>query len=287
MARLFVNQLTVIDCSCLDPDSGLVGESWAVDLELAGNLDAQGMVLDFGVVKRSIRQVIDDYADHKLLVPARWPGLTSRADRGQTQLVFVDRIGRAVHHTSPESALCVLDTERVDAGSLTAHLQRRLSRSIPDNVSDVVVRLRTEETDGAYYRYSHGLKKHGGACQRIAHGHRSRLVVYENGRRSERWERHWAQKWRDIYLASRDDEVPASAPNRLRFSYRASEGEFTLELDRDRCYMLDSESTVECIAEHLVRELKRLSPASSFRVHAFEGLNKGAIAESQSAPVRS
>lgn len=280
MARLFVNQLTVIDCSCLDAESGLVGESWIVDLELAGTLDEQGMVLDFATVKRRIKQIIDDYADHKLLVPARWPDLAMHHYQGRTQLVYADGRGSTVIHDSPASALCVLDAERVDADSLTIHLQQRLRHSLPGNVSNVVVRLRTEETPGVYYRYSHGLRKHGGACQRIAHGHRSRLQVYENGRRSSHWEDYWARKWRDIYLGSSADEVPAGDPARIRFSYHAGEGDFILELNRDRCYLLDSDSTVECIADHLAREMKRLAPASSFRVHAFEGLDKGAIAES-------
>ena len=280
MARLFVNQLTVIDCSCLDAEWGLVGESWIVDLELGGTLDEQGMVLDFATVKRGIKKIIDEYADHKLLVPARWPDLIMQRHEGEMRLVFVDGTGRTVHHDSPESAVCVLDAERVDAGSLTHHLQQRLRRSVPGNVRDVVVRLRTEETQDAYYRYSHGLKKHNGACQRIAHGHRSRLQVYENGRRSGYWEDYWTRTWQNIYLGSRADEVAAGDPARIRFSYRACEGDFSLELDRDRCYLLETDSTVECIADHLAREMKRLAPASRFRVHAFEGLDKGAIAES-------
>ena len=49
MSTLFVNKLTNIDFSYLDPKEGLVGESWLLDIQLAGSLNEEGMVLDFGL----------------------------------------------------------------------------------------------------------------------------------------------------------------------------------------------------------------------------------------------
>ena len=68
--QLFVNDLTVIDCSYLCPERGIVGESWIVDIVLDGALNEQSMVLDFGRVKKQVKAIIDNSVDHKLVVPA-------------------------------------------------------------------------------------------------------------------------------------------------------------------------------------------------------------------------
>ena len=75
MATLFVEQLANLDFALLDPERGLVGETYLMDLELSGELDAQGMVLDFGRVKREVRAAAEALVDHKLLIPAAHPAL--------------------------------------------------------------------------------------------------------------------------------------------------------------------------------------------------------------------
>ena len=119
MTILFVNRLTVIDCSYLSPTRGLVGESWQVDIELDGDLDYQGMVLDFGEVKRSIKHMIDEQFDHKLLVPADYAGLKISDYSDGLHLSFETDDGRLIEHRSPRDAVRLIPCERVVADRLS------------------------------------------------------------------------------------------------------------------------------------------------------------------------
>jgi 6-pyruvoyl-tetrahydropterin synthase len=280
MPRLFVEELTVIDCASLDAGRGLLGQSWLVDLELEGELDHQGMVFDFGDVKPAIKAVIDRTVDHRLLVPARAPELRMERARHETRLWFRTDHGE-LYHRSPDQALCLLDAATVRVADVEQMLEQAARAQMPDNVSVVRLQLREEDISGAAYRYVHGLRQHAGNCQRIAHGHRSRIRIFRNGERWESREYQLADRWRDIYLGSTADlvdRVEQGGVDSYRFRYRAPQGEFELLIPASRCELLHTESTVECIAEHIATQLGDEDPSATIQVRAYEGVRKGAIA---------
>lgn len=277
MPALFVEGLTVLDFSCLHPQRGLVGESWIVDIELHGALDDQGMVFDFGAVKKSLKRDIDRLADHRLLVPAALPGLdVTHLPDGNLRIAWARGDGHVLIECPP-AAVQLVPVAAVDRDALTAFLTSRLRDSVPANVTRIVVQLRAEEIAGASYHYSHGLKKHDGACQRIAHGHRSRLEIFENEVRNTALEQRWAALFEDIYIGTADDQAAPGRPGHLRFAYRSREGRYLLELPRERVYLIDTDTTVEHIAQHIAQSLKRANPQHQYRVRAYEGVAKGAI----------
>lgn len=280
MTSLFVEQLTVIDCAYLDAVRGLVGESWIVDIELEGVLDEQSMVLDFGEVKRRLKRAIDTGVDHSLLVPAHAGELQVSAVDDDLHIIFRSDIG-VLEHRSPRRAVSLIEAPEIDAQAVAAYLQPQLRTLLPDNVGVLRLTLRHECIDGACYHYVHGLKKHAGACQRIAHGHRSKIEIRVDGARDPALEMAVAQHWLDVYLGTRADIV-ARGNGRVRFAYRSAEGHYQLALPETHVDLLDTDSTVECIAEHLARELAPRRPGSTVTVRAYEGVMKGAIAHARS-----
>lgn len=280
MAKLFVNRLTVIDFCYLHPERGLLGESWLLDLEMEGTLDAQGMVLDFGLIKKQVKTLIDEEFDHKLLVPSYHPHCDLDEADGYTLVRFGYGGGRHFFHRSPANAVTSIPATDITIATLSRAIHDRLQPTLPDNVRELTVRLYTESIPGAFYHYSHGLKHHEGNCRRIAHGHRSRIEIFRDGARDESLEWAWAERWHDVYIANRADLLEEREFRGLgycRFGYRTAEGDFELELPKASCSLIDSDSTVENLAQHIAGQLHREQPESRFVVLAYEGVDKGAI----------
>ncbi len=274
--RLFVNQLTVMDFSWLDARQGLLGESWLVDIELQGSLDEQGMVLDFGEVKRQVKQLIDEHFDHRLLVPEDHP----RLQRAKQELTMTLDNGSIVRHRGPAEAVQFIPGDHIRASSVAHAIRQMLAVRLPGNVEQITIRLYPEKAEDCWYQYSHGLKLHCGNCQRIAHGHRSQIRILRNNRPDPAQERYWSNRFQGVYIATQDDLQAITQHHdqtHYRFAYRAEQGDFELELPASRCYLIETESTVENIARHIRNCLKRKFPSDRFEVQAFEGIGKGAI----------
>ncbi|GAL32212.1 NADPH dependent preQ0 reductase [Vibrio maritimus] len=145
--------------------------------------------------------------------------------------------------------------------------------------------------NGAFYHYTHGLKKHDGNCQRIAHGHRSPIELVVNGERDVEREAAFAARWQDIYLGSLEDKVSLAAlslsdnatgitdDTHYGFRYSAPQGEFELAISKLETEILDTDTTVELLANYVADEVnKTLAENQTLQVIAYEGVGKGAMA---------
>jgi len=282
MNLLFVNNLTVIDFSYFDNQRGILGESWNVDIELGGELNEQGMVFDFGHVKKKIKSIIDSELDHRFVISKHAKNLEIKQTKTSCELNWQNVMGH-YRHVSPNDAVLIIDIKTVNPKAIANYLQEILLQSLPENITSVSIKLSQEQIDGAYYHYSHGLKKHDGNCQRIVHGHRSKIEIYENHQRNQVLEDYWAACFRNIYIGTREDicsETDIDSKPHITFSYKAEQGKFSVTLPKKRTYILETDTTVELIADHIAKVCTEKKPNNHYRVTAYEGIGKGAIASS-------
>ena len=282
MASLFVNQLTTLDFSYLCPKRGLVGETWIVDAVLTGDLNEQGMVFDFGHVKKQVKASLDYLADHRLLVPVAHPDIEFTSSEERLEVKMLSPETGVIECKTPAQAMLLVNAEAITPDAMTPILEKALMTELPGNVSGVSLRLYPEAIDSAFYHYSHGLKKHLGDCQRIAHGHRSKITIQVDGKPAPELEASWSKRWQDIYIATQEDLIEnIDKDNRSyhRFGYTSDQGYFELTIASDHCYLIETDSTVELLAEHIAEQLFAQESGKQIRVTAYEGFNKGAISE--------
>ena len=309
--HLFVDNLSNVDFSYLHPERGLLGETWMAHIQLEGELDEQGMVCDFGIVKKVLRDWLDEEIDHRLAVPLYAPNLELLENGDTIELVWHygsssrgdsnnnnDNKGnnnkdnnkrRQLRCKCPRQAIALIEAETVNIDSVSLWAKQQLAIHFPTRIEKLNLDFSTENfntpnnaeninSKQAFYHYSHGLKKHAGNCQRIAHGHRSRIEIWQDNQRSAKLEQQWAKLWQDIYIGSGDDIINEDDQN-LYFAYTSAQGDFELDIPKSDCYQLNHDSTVEFIAQHIATTLKSQHPQSTIRVRAFEGIHKGAQIE--------
>jgi len=277
--KLFVENLSNVDISYIDAKRGLVGESWLAGLTLTGQLDNQSMICDFGIVKRNAKNWLDEHIDHKLVIPTQMPGIHITKHKDSTTVQFDHPLGGQFICSAPHEAFCLIETKEINTASVSSWIAKNLAPDIPGDIQAIDITLNTELIGGAYYHYSHGLKKHAGNCQRIAHGHRSILQIFIDGARQPELEKSWAKKWQDIYIGTKEDLHDQPAINNIshqHYQYETAQGLFSLTLPTLACYNMKSDTTVEQIANHIAKRF--LQSGHSVTVKAFEGVGKGAIA---------
>ena len=278
--HLFVDNLTNVDFSYLDHSRGVVGETWLANAALDGALDHQGMVCDFGIVKKTLRNWLDDELDHRLLVPTRSPHLRLEQTTGQVALEWRLPGEQVITVRGPAQAFALVDVASIDAGSVARWCVEQLAGVFPTSVDQLTLSFTSEEIPTAFYHYSHGLKKHDGNCQRIAHGHRSRIRIDLDGERNTELEQRWSERWADIYLGTRED-LEREDSGQLHFAYDALQGAFALSIPQSRCEVLECDTTVEQLAQYIAETLAADQPGHTVTVRAYEGIGKGAVASAR------
>lgn len=271
--RLFVDNLTILDAAIWDEQYGPIGMTWEVDVEFIGGLDEEGVVFDFSIAKKTAKKVIDDEADHAFIVPQR---LISDD-------VVTANIPYEFEYSAPDQAYFVVP--QVSEPQIATALENIILENLKDhkNITGVTVTLRDPNTEGASYRYTHGLKQHYGNCQRLMHGHKSPIQVALNDVNEPNMEETVASLYHNKHLCFKDN-VKKIEDGVVYIEYKSEQGLFSMTLPQHTVVFYPYETTVENISKFTAQYLASfglkanlVSMQDTVSVRAYEGIGKGSV----------
>ena len=127
--------------------SRLHGHSYIVRLRLEGDIGAEGMIMDFVVLKKELKAIIEEL-DHKTLLPTRSKDVLLSVDETS---VYVDCLGK--RYLFPRSDVTLLDIPTTTAEEMAKMMTLRMVDDIefPSNVRSVSIGLDEERGQTAWY----------------------------------------------------------------------------------------------------------------------------------------
>jgi len=299
MIKIFLDNITTIDFAFLDSHSKPVGISLIVNTSFTGNLNANGMLIDFADAKSMLKSALE-ICDHKLLVATQnIKHVTDTDVYIGTDGPLENKVGQ--QHSgffamyAPKDWVCELsarainETRKGDYRALSAIIEQTLKKMLPRNIQSVCVQLEESESD---LHYTHTLCHHKGNCQRF-HGHSSRIVVLQNKNINDELTKHLIQKIHGLYIISKQYLRPLFDSKHIRelkdhcflsgefeklkhslyaCEYTGADGKVAIIMSKNNVLTLENESTIENIACFLHDQI---SEYKNTEVIVYEGTSKG------------
>ena len=127
--------------------SRLHGHSYIIRLRLEGEIGPEGMIMDFVVLKKKLKEMIDEF-DHAVLLPAASDILNIR-EEGEN--IMVECLGK--NYMFPKMDVRLLDVPTTTAEEMSKMMALRMVREvdIPENVRSLSIGLDEERGQTAWY----------------------------------------------------------------------------------------------------------------------------------------
>lgn len=294
-SSMFVNEVDLLDCAYFDADIGIVGASYFVDVILRGQTDENGFVEDFSKVKNAVKTCLKDTLDHALLVPSQSSHVqneeSSQPGHSNWTIETIDK--RKWNYTAPENAVYCVDTLKITKTTIEEALQHELKAYLPGRVSDISIQLRPESANNkeVFFTYTHGLPGHEGLCQRLFHGHRSKIEIEVEGvRRHDLEKTIVSQYFADHVHIATPEQIVEGGYTRLekksfnldpiKLKYRGNLGGYEASFPPKSVFVVECATSIESITMQIAKLVKDIfcTEDETVSVYCYEGINKGSIA---------
>ncbi len=127
--------------------SRLHGHSYIVRLRLEGEIGEEGMIMDFVVLKKELKIMIDEM-DHKVLLPALSDTVKITKTEDSVEVVSCGK-----RYVFPIEDVKMLDVHTTTAEEMSEMMTERMAKqvNIPKNVKSISVGLDEERGQTAWY----------------------------------------------------------------------------------------------------------------------------------------
>lgn len=127
--------------------SRLHGHSYIVRMRLDGEVDENGMIMDFVVLKKKLRSMVDEM-DHKILLPANSKIVKITQAEGSVEVVSCSK-----RYLFPVEDVMMLNVTTTTAEEMARMMTERISSEIdfPKTVRSISIGLDEERGQTAWY----------------------------------------------------------------------------------------------------------------------------------------
>ncbi|OFZ51372.1 MAG: hypothetical protein A2381_17815 [Bdellovibrionales bacterium RIFOXYB1_FULL_37_110] len=289
--KLFYENVSLLDFAYWDKQKGPVGYSVHIHIELSGQTDNDGIISDFSTTKKMVKKIIDDYVDHRMLVPKEL--VTIKDDE-----VFIEEkinLSDAFYYRAPKTAICALVESEINLTTVKQYLEEIVAKNLPPSISFVKIILEeeTKASDQYWFQYTHGLKNHYGNCQRLLHGHKNPVRIWVNKQRRPDLERYLVLDLfkETVHFAFRENLINLNEITSkgifegslhdfktVHLKYRGNQGTFELKLPGRLVHLVNTETSVENLSKYFFSIISsKCEQNDQIMIQAFEGIGKGAI----------
>ncbi|HEX3009485.1 MAG TPA: 6-carboxytetrahydropterin synthase, partial [Bacteroidales bacterium] len=184
----------------------------------------------------------------------------------------------------PSGSVTIIGRKEVAESEIEKEISQQMIQAFPKNIADVRVALKEEaRNDFLFFNYTHGLSNYPGDCQRLFHGHSSKVIIFSDGKRDKGLEKYLSDQIfkPSSHIANSKQLIKQKVIAGKKYvviGYSASYGRFEALIPEESVLFMDQPATIENIAAFLSKTLTTAFPQyGSIRVVAYEGLNKGSI----------
>lgn len=289
---LFLQQVTTIDYAYINNEGQIVGGSYNADFEVTGDVEAnEQVVIDFGKVKSSIKQIIDGKFhgfDHKLWVINGYSNLeVYDSNLDIKDLVYIRTPIQEL--TLPITATKVLASNKFEE-IIAQQVEDGLHVVYPNANVKVKCELNNNPSipsgcnSWSYFSYTHGLKHSSSwGCKNIAHGHLSFIGVDHEPMKEFYFDEILDMIDGANFINAENLSTSYPDPGLTKVTYNTSDrGIFYHEFNTNKVnhIIMSTETTIENIIAWVKLEFGDfLKEQGATRLYLSEGLMKGACVD--------